>query len=109
NEIARDRATRNARRAGLSRRSFLVSSCGAASTLLAFNEVNAAAGKTGGLFALDAAAALDPEVAAAQLDGREFIFDVQGHFVDPNGKWVRRDPARAENFTFPKSDCPLAD
>ena len=109
NDIARERATRNARRAGLSRRSFLVSSCGAASTLLAFNEVNAAAGKTGGLFALDAAAAVDPEVAAAQLDGREFIFDVQGHFVDPNGKWVRRDPARAENFTFPKSDCPLAD
>jgi len=109
NETAQERAIRNARRAGLSRRSFLVSSCGAASTLLAFNEVNAAAGKAGGMFALDAAAALDPEVAAAQLEGREFIFDVQGHFVDPNGKWVHQDPARAEGFKFPKSDCPLAD
>ena len=110
NETARERATRNARRTGVSRRSFLVSSCGAASTLLAFNEVNAAAGRVGGMFALDAAAALDPEVAAAQLEGREFIFDVQGHFVDPNGKWVREDPSRGEGFKFAeKTDCSLAD
>jgi hypothetical protein len=110
NEAARDSATRNARRTGLSRRNFLVSSCGAASTLLAFNEVNAAAGKVGGMFAVEAAAALDPEVAATQLDGREFIFDVQGHFVDPNGKWVRENPSRGEGFKFAeKSNCPLSE
>jgi hypothetical protein len=110
NETAREYATRNARRTGLSRRNFLVSSCGAASTLLAFNEVNAAAGKVGGMFAIDAAAALDPELAAAQLDGREFIFDVQGHFVDPKGKWVREDPSRGEGFRFAeKTSCPLSE
>ena len=83
NAVAMDHATRNAKRRGLSRRSFLVSSCGAASTLLAFNQVNAAAGKTGSYFALESAAALDAEIADAALGGKEFIFDVQGHFVDP--------------------------
>lgn len=110
NRAARERATANARRIGVSRRSFLVSSCGAASTLLAINEVNAAAGKTGGFFALDGAAAFEADAAAEQLEGREFIFDVQGHFVDPNGRWVREDPSRAEGFTWPdKADCPLAE
>ena len=41
---ARLDAARNAKRAGMGRRAFLVSMCGAASTLLAFNAVNAAAG-----------------------------------------------------------------
>ena len=110
NELARDQARKNARRIGLDRRSFLVSSCGAASTLLAFNEVNAAAGKTGGAYDIDQTAAVDIEVAAAQLEGREFIFDVQGHFVDPNGKWIRDDPDRGQVFKFAdKTACALAD
>ena len=110
NRAALERATANARRVGVSRRSFLVSSCGAASTLLALNEVNAAMGKTGGFFAVDAAAAFEAEAAAAQLEGREFIFDVQGHFVDPNGRWVREEPARGEGFRWAeKADCPLAE
>lgn len=108
--VAMDRATENARRSGLNRRSFLVSSCGAASTLLAFNEANSAAGKTGSYFALDAAAAVDPEIAAAALDDKEFIFDVQGHFVDPNGRWIQGHPERAQGFAFaPKFDCKLGD
>ena len=110
NQAAHERAGRHARRKGLSRRRFLVSTCGAASTLLAFNEVNAAAGKAGGLFAVDAEAALDPDAAAAALEGREFIFDVQGHFVDPNGKWIREEPARGAGFRFaPKTGCALAE
>ena len=32
--------------------------------------------------------AVDPELAAAQLGGREFVFDVQGHFVGRNGLGV---------------------
>ena len=110
NRLAHESATINARRTGLSRRRFMVSTCGAASTLLAFNEVNAAAGKTGGFFAVSADAAADPEIAAAELEGKEFIFDVQGHFVDPNGKWLRDDPSRGAGFRFaPKTECPLAD
>ena len=85
NELALRRADDNARRRGLSRRSFMVSACGAASTLLAFNEVNAAAGRTGSFFQLDQLAAVDPDAAVEQLGEREFVFDVQGHFVGRHG------------------------
>ncbi len=85
NRLAQRRASENAKRLGQSRRSFLVSTCGAASTLLAFNAANAAAGRTGGFFELDQVAALDPDAAEEQLAGREFVFDVQGHFVGEHG------------------------
>ena len=81
NRLARQQAAENAKRVGMGRRAFLVSACGAASTLLAFNAVNAAAGRWGGAFELTAEAAVDPEAAAAALGGEEFIFDVQGHFI----------------------------
>ncbi len=76
-------AADNAKRLNLSKREFLVSACGAASTLLAFNAANAAAGRTGGLFDLAPDAALDQPLARVQVGPAkdEFIFDVQGHFV----------------------------
>ncbi len=85
NQLAQTWASENAKRRGVGRRDFMVSACGAASTLLAFNAANAAAGKTGGFFELDQVAAVDPEVAIDQLGGREFVFDVQGHFVGQHG------------------------
>ncbi|HEX9585830.1 MAG TPA: amidohydrolase family protein [Gammaproteobacteria bacterium] len=86
NRYARERATMNAKRSGIvNRRAFMVSACGAASTLLAINAVNAANGKTGGFFQVAADAAVDPERAVSELEGREFIFDVQGHFVGEHG------------------------
>ena len=110
NRLALERATRNSRRSGLDRRDFLISSCGAASTLLAFNEVNAQAGVTGGQFELASDAALDPELAMDALEGREFIFDVQGHFVNPQGKWIRENPDGGQGFFFaPKARCDLYD
>jgi uncharacterized protein len=93
--LAREAATRNARRLGLSRRAFLVSACGAASTLLAMNAAYAAAGRRGGYFALSADAALDEPLAEAELGGGGFIFDVQGHFVNPTGAWTRGLPEGA--------------
>ncbi len=83
NKTAREAASANARRTGLGRRAFLVSACGAASTLLAFNRVQAAAGRRGGFYDLPADAALDQQLAAAVLGDQEFIFDVQGHYVFP--------------------------
>ncbi len=85
NRLAQEWAGENARRQGVARRNFMISACGAASTLLAFNAANAAAGRTGGTFELDQIAAVDPDVAVDRLGGREFIFDVQGHFVGQNG------------------------
>ncbi len=85
NRLAQDWASENAKRRGVNRRAFMVSACGAASALLAFNAANAAAGKTGGFFELDQVAAVDPDVATDQLGEREFVFDVQGHFVGQHG------------------------
>jgi predicted TIM-barrel fold metal-dependent hydrolase len=98
-------AARNARRLALPRRRFLISACGAASTLLAFNAANAAAGRTGGFFDLPREAALEPGLAQAALGGKgEFIFDVQGHFVDPAGAWVKSASPDAFKWS-PKASC----
>jgi len=88
NRLAHEFASQHSRRIGFSRRNFLVSACGAASTLLAFNAANAAAGRTGGFFDLPKDAALDEKLARVQVGAAkdEFIFDVQGHFIDtPKG------------------------
>jgi uncharacterized protein len=88
NRLAHEAASIHSKKLGLSRREFLISSCGAASTLLAFNTANAAAGKTGGFFDLPRDAALDQQLARAQVGPakEEFIFDVQGHFIErPQG------------------------
>lgn len=98
NALAARLASDNARRVGLTRREFLVSSCGAASTLLAFNATYAATGNLGGSYALSPETAFDPEAAAAALGKREFIFDVQGHFVDPKGRWLSERPERGRGF-----------
>src|SRR5690349_2936611 len=81
NALASEQAGHWARRLGIGRRDFLVSSCGAASTLLAFNAAHAAAGRGGGFFDLPAEAAAEPEAAETALGKAEWIFDVQGHFV----------------------------
>ena len=108
NRLAHEAASENAKRLGISRRAFLVSASGAASTLLAFNAAHAAVGKLGGFFELEPEAALEPQVAQARLGGKgEFIFDVQGHFVDPTGAWVKSAPADAFKWS-PKAVCGLA-
>ena len=86
NRLAHATASHNAKRLDISKREFLISACGAASTLLSFNAANAAAGKTGGFFDLPLEAALEPQAARSVADQGEFIFDVQGHFIDtPKG------------------------
>ena len=98
NKLASDAASANAKRLGISRRGFLVSAAGAASTLLAMNTAYAKAGKTGGFFDLHKDAALDMQLARSSVDGKEFIFDVQGHFVNPTGAWLKRLPPGAKPF-----------
>jgi predicted TIM-barrel fold metal-dependent hydrolase len=96
NRLAHKAAAENSKRLGSSKRTFLTSACGTASTLLAFNAANAAAGRTGGYFDLPKEAALDLQLARAQVGPtkQEFILDVQGHFIDtPKG-----NPKSAEVF-----------
>ncbi|HJY76717.1 MAG TPA: hypothetical protein VKE95_08800, partial [Burkholderiales bacterium] len=88
NRLAHEVASDFSKKLGFTRRKFLISSCGTASTLLAFNTANAAAGKTGGFFGVSPEAALDLQLARVQTGPAkdEFIFDVQGHFIDtPKG------------------------
>ena len=86
NRYAHECATVNAKRRGVSRRGFMLSNCGAATTLLAHNVAHAHNDADGGSFEISEAAALDPEIASAELGGSEFVFDVQGHFVGKNDK-----------------------
>ncbi|MGH8204122.1 MAG: amidohydrolase family protein, partial [Steroidobacteraceae bacterium] len=108
NHLAQQAASAHARRLGMGRRDFLLSSCGAASTLLAFNAANAVADRTGGFFDLPAIAATEPAAAAATLETGEFIFDVQGHYVDPTEAWLKVAPESAFSWA-PKAGCALAD
>ncbi|MBM4219093.1 MAG: amidohydrolase [Gammaproteobacteria bacterium] len=108
NALAQEAAGFHARRLAMGRRDFLLGSCGAASTLLAFNAANAAAGRTGGFFDLPAVAATEPAAAAATLETGEFIFDVQGHYVDPTEAWLKVAPESAFSWA-PKAGCALAD
>ena len=83
--LAHEAASDHSKKLGTSRRSFLVSACGAASTLLAFNQAH---GTSGGFFDIDKDAALDLQLARLQTGAakEELVFDVQGHFVDtPKG------------------------
>jgi predicted TIM-barrel fold metal-dependent hydrolase len=109
NRLAHEYASAFSKKVNQNRRSFLVSACGAASTLLAFNAANAAAGKTGGFFDIQKGAALEPQLARAQVGAAkdEFIFDVQGHFVDPTGAWVKKASPDAFKWS-PKASCSLA-
>jgi uncharacterized protein len=110
NEMAHGSASANAKRCGVDRRSFLIGSCGAASTLLAFNAANAAAGKTGGFYQISDDAAVDLQLAQAEVGGNEFIFDVQGHYVNPNGAWLQLVPENSRPYsTLPKASCEMAD
>ncbi len=108
NRLAHAAASDNAKRLGMNRRDFMTSACGAATVLLSFNAVNAAVGRRGGFFDVEPDAALEPQLAQAKLGRkREFIFDVQGHFVDPTGAWVKTAPAGAFKWS-PKAACGLA-
>ena len=93
--LALESAADNARRLGMGRRPFLVSACGVATTLLGLNAAYAAVGRRGGFFELRPEAALDLHAARSAVDGGEFVFDVQGHFVNPTGAWLRHLPPGA--------------
>ena len=100
NRRALVQADANARHTGQDRRAFLVSAAGAATTLLAFNEVNAAAGKRGSAYELPWEAGKDEAAAIDALDGDEFIFDVQGHHVGNIDSWAEGTPLYPARHNF---------
>jgi predicted TIM-barrel fold metal-dependent hydrolase len=109
NQLAHEWTGELAKKLGRSRRAFLTTLSGAASTLLAFNAAHAAAGRRGGFFEIADESKTDAAAAAEALGKREFIFDVQGHFVNPTGAWTKRLPEEAKPLQFPSTQCALAD
>jgi uncharacterized protein len=106
NALALERATEAARALGLNRRNFLVSSCGAAATLMAFNDAHAAAGATGGRFELPAEAPFEVAAADSVLQSEDIVFDIQGHHLSPIAQW--RNPQAAWNEVskhIPRAQC----
>src|SRR2546427_4515865 len=88
NRLAHESASVFSRKLGLSRRSFLLSSCGAAATLLSFSAARAPADRGGGVSEISKDRGLEERLARVQVGPAkaEFIFDVQGHFIDtPKG------------------------
>jgi len=92
---AREDADRNARLLGMSRRRFLLSSMGAATTLAALAACTNEAAKTstgangstpgsapGGTYNIPPEATKDSDAVKKVLGGDEFIMDVQTHFLD---------------------------
>jgi predicted TIM-barrel fold metal-dependent hydrolase len=105
NRLAHEYASANSRMLNLSRRAFLVSASGAASTLLAFNQAH---GTSAGFFQLEKEAALDRALARVQTGPAkdELIFDVQGHFIDtPKGN--AKGPEAFIKDVFMDSDTDL--
>ena len=97
----------NARRLGISRRAFLGSSLGAATTLYLLSacskdEAKSTGKETGGTYTVPKEATEDPDAAREALGGKEFIFDVQSHYVNQDldeagGEWTQQFPwARCE-------------
>jgi hypothetical protein len=82
----------NSKKSGLGRRNFLVSLSGAATCLLAMNRANAAAGMTGGAFAVPGEAALDQDAANEVLAKKEFIFDIQTHHFNSVESFAEATP-----------------
>ena len=101
---AMEAATANAKRLGLGRRDFLVSACGVATSLLGMNAAYARAGLTGGRYEVPEAAALERDLARSVVEGQEFVFDVQGHFVNPTGAWLQTLEPGARPLRFATDD-----
>jgi uncharacterized protein len=110
NALAMDHVGANARQLGVSRRHFVTSAAGSATTLLAFNAAHAAAGRTGGYYDIPQLAALDNAAAESVLAKREFIFDIQGHHVNALERWKAPSMMTAMGLKFmPQAKCSYAE
>ena len=91
----------------MSRRQFLLSVCGAATTLLAIQACSddKSKGRAGGKYNLPTSSTLDENAARSRLAGDEVIFDVQTHLLD----YDTVDPAHRLGLGlaagFPQRNC----
>jgi uncharacterized protein len=114
--LAREECERNARRVGMSRREFMLSVCGAATTLLVLDACTRAAFRAepspqsaapGGSIRIPTEASTEPEAAHEAIGGEEFVFDVQGHLLEYDLNPI----AHGQDFwtLFPQQNCGESD
>jgi hypothetical protein len=102
------RAVRAADRVGADRRTFLQSSCGAASVLLTLTSLGCQKqGQTTGVYELPPEAEYEEEAAESVLSGDELIFDVQTHHVSGERPWYETDEPNLSLFLkkIPSAEC----
>ena len=102
---AREECERNARRAGMTRREFLMSLCGAATTLFVLDACTREAMRRepGGGYRVPPEATVDPTEAERIVGGEEFVFDIQGHLLE----YEMNPAAQGDTFwqRFPQQYC----
>jgi predicted TIM-barrel fold metal-dependent hydrolase len=113
--LARERSEWNARRLAMSRREFLLSMMGAATTLLALDACSREEARSrphptrrgptepGGTYEIPPDATMDPDEAEGAVGGEEFVFDIQGHLLE----YDFRPVLNGEDFwrAFPQQNC----
>jgi len=113
NKTAHEKVGEAARKVGMGRREYLITTCGVAATLGAMNQAFAQAGKTGGAYVVPKEAPFEVAAADSAVAGNEFIFDVQLHHVNPQGTWRKNLPGwqgTLRNFARNQGDaCKEAD
>jgi hypothetical protein len=106
---AREACEDNARRTGVSRRDFLLSLCGAATTLTVLaacsKEKDGDSG-SGGTFTVPDEATTETSAAREAIGGDGFVMDVQTHFLEYDDAG---DPPQFWGEIFPQSRCGEAD
>ncbi len=107
-----EQAAENARRVGMSRRDFLLTSMGAATVLLTLNacskeEAANRGTRPGGTFDVPEEAGVDEEAANSVLDGDLPVIDAQAHFLDYDLSQPLPDSFFGQDF--PQAACGLDD
>jgi uncharacterized protein len=109
---AREACDINARRLGMSRREFLLSICGAATTLFVLDACTreahrasptAPTSEPGGGYPISPSATVEPTPAQHAIGGEEFVFDIQGHLLE----YELNPVLNGGDFwqAFPQQDC----
>jgi hypothetical protein len=98
--MALERATQHARRLGMSRRAFLVSACGVASTLLALNDAYAAGGPAAAAIDIPADGALDLTLARSTPRPQRLHLRRAGPSRESHGRVVSTLPPGARPLRF---------
>src|ERR671914_3059027 len=93
----------------MTRREFLLSASGAATVLAVLSACSREAARVdrrepGGSYRISPEATMEPDAAAEEVGGEEFVFDIQGHLLEYDLNPAARDPVQFWT-RFPQQGC----